>query len=434
MGVQQELEAVVGADGLLASGCEAYAVDGTTPQWVAIPATPEQVRDLVLTAVANDLKVAPVGGGVHAGIGAVPERIDLVISTKRLTEITYDNRKDMTIGVGAGLTLAALSDYVQESNLWLPVDLPDPDRATLGGIVAANANGPMRFDKGPLRDHVIGIRVVSPEGKLVKAGGKVVKNVAGYDMCKLYTGSLGTLGIIVEVFLKLAPKPDAVTAIRAEVDGGAKTEALMAAIMDSSLESVYMEVLSGSRAQALGDTYSGMTVLALGFHGGAAIVEWETATAKQMIAAAGFDVLDTLTGVEASTGEEALAGVYGMNAADMVLKADIVSSQVVEFMQAVDKLSKGHVAGIGCAAHAGNGIVHVFADGEGQELVLLGEGLLERASSLGGNLVVCKAPRQLKSQLKIWGKPSEAWNVMRAIRDKFDPSGVLNAGRFIEAA
>jgi len=433
MGLQQEFEAVVGADGLLASGCEAYAIDGTTPKWVAIPATPQQVRDLVVTAVANGLKVAPLGGGVDAGIGAAPERIDLFISTKRLTEITYDNRQDMTIGVGAGMTLSALSDHVKDSNLWLPVDPPDPDRATLGGIVAANANGPMRFGKGSLRDHVIGVRAVSPEGKIVKAGGKVVKNVAGYDMCKLYTGSLGTLGIIVEVFLKLAPKPEAITAVRAEVDGGVKTEELVARIMDSSLEPVYLEVLSGSRAQALGDTRSGKVVLALGFHGGATKVEWETTTAKEIIAATGFDVLDTLNAVEASQSEAVLAGVYETNSADIVLKANVLSCQVVEFMQAVDTLSQGRLGNIGCAAHAGNGIVYVFANGEGQELVSLADGLLERASSLGGNMTVCKAPRQLKSRLKIWGKPSEAWSVMRAIRDKFDPSGVLNPGRLIEA-
>ena len=136
MGVQQELEAIVGADGLLSSGCEEYAVDGVTPKWVAIPSTPEQVRDLVVAAGANDLKVTPLGGGVDAGIGAAPERVDLVISTTRLTEVTYDNRKDMTIGVGAGMTLSALSDHVKDSNLWLPVDLADPGRATLGGMVA----------------------------------------------------------------------------------------------------------------------------------------------------------------------------------------------------------------------------------------------------------------------------------------------------------
>jgi FAD/FMN-containing dehydrogenase len=152
-----------------------------------------------------------------------------------------------------------------------------------------------------------------------------------------------------------------------------------------------------------------------------------------MVSAAGFAMLETLSGAQAVESEAALAGVYGKNSADMVLKASVLSSQVVEFMQKVGTLSDGRFGSVGCAAHAGNGIVHVFVNGEEQGLVSLADGLLECASSLGGNVAVCKAPRGLKSRLKISGKPSADWSVMRAIRDKFDPSGVLNPGRFIEA-
>ncbi|MFH1741188.1 MAG: FAD-binding oxidoreductase [bacterium] len=439
MNPETELAAIVGAEGILNEACEAYAIDGKTPRWVVFPSTPEQVCRLVAVAQANNLKIAPFGSGSQIGIGAIPERIDLVISTKQLTDVTYYNAKDMTISVGAGMTLSALAEHVRADNLWFPVDPPQPDRVTIGGAVAANSNGPLRFRKGPLRDHVIGIQIVSPDGNLVKAGGKVVKNVAGYDMCKLYIGSLGTLGIVVEVTLKLASQPEAQAAIFAKIEEHTKTEEIISKIMNSSLDPIYLELITGNRARLLcsgllNREVSTDRILAIGFDGGRAKVAWQTETAKEMIVASGSVVLKMSQDGEAFNDRAALAEIHNDTEADMLLKASILSSQVSEFIETVDSLAQGKTVEAGCAAHAGNGIVHVFLNGEDSHLISLAQDLLTKAVDLEGNLAVRKAPTHLKNRLEIWGKPSGAWSMMQNIRRKFDPAEMINPMRFISAA
>ncbi|MDE3078068.1 MAG: FAD-binding oxidoreductase, partial [Chloroflexota bacterium] len=184
-----------------------YAVDGIAPRVAAYPKTAEQVAAIVQVAAGQKWAVAPRGGGTLMELGGIPRAVDVVVCTTDMNQIVEYEPADLTCTVQAGMRLSDLQARLSEHCQFLALDPPLPERATIGGIVAANGSGPLRLRYGTCRDLLIGIRVVNPDGNITKGGGKVVKNVSGYDMCKLYTNSLGTIGIIVEATFKLWPLP-----------------------------------------------------------------------------------------------------------------------------------------------------------------------------------------------------------------------------------
>ncbi|MEK7814685.1 MAG: FAD-binding oxidoreductase, partial [Chloroflexota bacterium] len=192
-----------------------YAVDGLVPQVVVRPADRDGVAQALRWASTEGRAVFPRGGGTQLCLGNVPSRIDLVLDLSRCNRLLDYQPADMTATVEAGITLESLQQELAAKGQFVPLEAPLPERSTIGGILAANASGPLRSTYGLARDWLIGIGVASAAGVRTKAGGKVVKNVTGYDLNKLYTGSLGTLGVIMEATFKLAPLPPAWGALRA---------------------------------------------------------------------------------------------------------------------------------------------------------------------------------------------------------------------------
>jgi len=185
-----------------------FAVDGITPQLAALPGTIEDTAALMKRASEQHLAVLPIGGSTELELGQPPERYDLALCTARLNALLEHEAADLTCSVQAGMPLAELQQRLATKSQFLALDPPNGEHATIGGILATNASGPQRLRYGAARDLVIGLRVVLGDGTIARSGGKVVKNVAGYDLNKLYIGSLGTLGIIVEANFKLIPRPE----------------------------------------------------------------------------------------------------------------------------------------------------------------------------------------------------------------------------------
>ena len=202
-------EAVTGEPALLAG----HNVDGREPALLCFPVNPEQVAAALRLCSEANATIVPWGGGTAMGIGNPARQVDIVIGLERLNLLVEHDQANLTATVQSGHRLAALQEVLARHNQFLPLDPPAPGRATVGGLVAANLNGPRRSFYGSVRDLVIGMKVVLASGEQIKAGGKVVKNVAGYDMCKLFVGSLGTLGIITEVTLRMAPIPETAATI-----------------------------------------------------------------------------------------------------------------------------------------------------------------------------------------------------------------------------
>ena len=183
----------------------AYSVDGITPASVEAPRNRAELAALLRRAAADKLAVFPRGGGTQAALGNPPDRVDLVIDLTRMYRVLDYQPADMTVTVESGISLDVLQEELATAGQYVPLEAPFPERATIGGLLSTGSTGPLAHAYGPPRDWLIGIGVAGADGVETKAGGKVVKNVTGYDLNKLYTGALGTLGIIVEATFKVAP-------------------------------------------------------------------------------------------------------------------------------------------------------------------------------------------------------------------------------------
>src|SRR6266852_7439154 len=192
---------------------ETYTIDDFGPLSAAQPRSAAELCDLVRRAAAEGSAIYPLGGRTMLNFGLPPSKPGIAVDLSHLHQVLDFPARDMTITVQAGITIRRLQEITAAENLRLPIDVPLADRATLGGAIATNTSGPRRYGFGTLRDYVIGISVINDEGQETKAGGRVVKNVAGYDLCKLHVGALGTLGVISQVTLKLKPLPEHQTLI-----------------------------------------------------------------------------------------------------------------------------------------------------------------------------------------------------------------------------
>jgi glycolate oxidase FAD binding subunit len=341
--------------------------------------------------------------------------------------------RDMTITVEAGIPIAELQGLLAAEHQRLPIDVPRADLATLGGSIAANVSGPRRFAHGTFRDYVIGLTTINDEGQETKAGGRVVKNVAGYDLCKLHTGALGTLGINSQVTLKLRPVPELSALVVAGVRAG-KLTSVLDAVHASRTRPVAIDVLNASAAQAVRQT-AGVVLpgapwlLVVGFEGNADSVTWQM---RQVLGEMGSLAVE---GVEARAGSasdalwQALVELAAPPDATVSFKANLLSSAVADFCE------KGSTrAGVCVHAHGGSGIVHLHLGStasleESSSLVRI---LQPVAAAAAGNLVVMRAPAAWKKHLPVWGLPrGDAW-LMRKVKEQLDPRGVFNPGRFVE--
>ena len=221
--------------------------------------------------------MVPVGFGAHLGLGGTPRRSFLALSLASLNALVDHEPANMTLTAQAGMSLTRIQAAAADRGQWLPVDPPLPAATSVGGLIAANLSGPSRFSQGTVRDLLIGITVVRADGTLVKSGGRVVKNVAGYDLGKLYCGSLGTLGVIVEATFKLRTLPKARAVARIACADVPRMQELAARILTAPLEPLFIELTA--RVPSAGSAY----VLVVGFGGPAEDVSDQAATLRSLV-------------------------------------------------------------------------------------------------------------------------------------------------------
>src|SRR3712207_2726384 len=229
----EDLQQIVGAEHAREATPE-DAIDGVRPAFVAEPGSVQETSELLRFASGEGLAVAPRGGGTKTLLGNPPRELDLILSTRRMNEVIEYVPGDQVVRVQAGIRLQDLQDRLVGSDQMLGIDPPE-EGATIGGVVAANSTGPRRYRYGTIRDLIIGITIVLSDGTIAKAGGKVVKNVAGYDLSKLFTGSLGTLGVIAECNFRLHPKPEVGQTVAVELPSPAAANGAAQAILHSQL-------------------------------------------------------------------------------------------------------------------------------------------------------------------------------------------------------
>jgi len=433
-----KLRGIVGpAHVLIGADCAPYVVDGRAPEAVVLPASKEEVAAVLVAAGEAQMPVIPWGGGTKMGIGAPPQRVGLVLALKRLARLLEHEPGDLTATVQAGMTLGALQRELGARGQWLSLDPSHADEATLGGIVSSNAAGPRRHLYGACRDLVIGLTVVTATGALVKGGGKVVKNVAGYDLPKLFVGAFGTLGVIVEVTVKLRPRPDTDRMVVARFASLKEAGSAARAVMGSDFLPSALDLVDGETLRALDLGGPDGAALLIGVDGIAEQVHWQCAEVERMLRLQGLvdarvldaDARDAAWRGRGSLGRSAFPEIAA------VMKWVVLPAQVADVMEQGMGVAQRAGLPVAMAAHAGVGIIEaVLAGGAGADAARVSAVLTEWRAlvrAVGGQALVESAPLAIKERVSVWDDPGPALRIMQRIKSQLDPAGLLNPGRFV---
>jgi|HubBroStandDraft_6_1064221.scaffolds.fasta_scaffold47472_3 glycolate oxidase FAD binding subunit len=338
------------------------------------PPTQEELRAF-LSENFNGAKraIVPFGGGTSFDHRSRPRSNAVKIDTRRLDRVVEFAARDMTITVEAGISIARLDEILRGEGLRLPIDIPQWERATLGGALAANASGPRRFGLGTFRDYVIGLTAMKADGQVFHSGGRVVKNVAGYDLCKLLVGSMGTLAIVTQVTLKLKPIPEASALVCAAFANLADREAAIAGLLTSQTRPIAIDSLNAAALEAIENRLPagiprGGPALVVGYEGTQHETDWQIVTLLNELVTFRPLGLHVLRNADAGPLWSALTD-FAVVTNSIVYEIQILPSQVAD----LEECASGTPMGI--VARAGNGqvfVTHPFPDEEGPHMSYLG--------------------------------------------------------------
>ena len=389
---------------------------------------------IIKQAAANLDAIVPSGSGSKMNIGYAPSRKGIVLGTKNLNKVIDYPARDMTVTVQAGISVKDLKELLGKENQRLPIDDPYPAGSSLGGLLATNTSGPRRFGWGTLRDYVIGISILNDEGIETKAGGRVVKNVAGYDFCKLHTGALGTLGIISQVTLKVRPNPEASAFLLLRLNS-ADVEGVLDRVHNTKTRPVAVELLNKTALQhplfkhlAVTSDYG----IFIGFEHSTEAVKWQTETLANELADVPNSKLEIINAASDSALWQALGEFQAarISGCPLTFKANIPSAKVATFAS----FALETIPGVSLQAHAGSGIVfgHI-PEGISQQVAFNSiDMLLQKAVRYQGNLVLPYCLPEWKADFPVWGQTRPDVKVMRKVKESLDPKALFNPGRFVD--
>lgn len=410
-------------------GADEFRVTDESERVVAFPHNIEELSELLKLATDEDWRVIPAGAGDWLTIGNRPVSFHLVVSTARMNRVLEYEPADLTATVEAGCTLADFNRLAGQHRQWIPLDPFGQPSATLGGVVATSSAGPLRCAYGTPRDWLIGIRVVHADGGVTRAGGKVVKNVAGYDLCKLYTGSFGSLAVIAEMSFKMRAMPADEKTLVFYADNAESLCALTLRITDSDVQPSALELIAPTNNYAL-PIEPKRFALVLRFLNAAETIQSQIADAVRI----GDDFEHVLL-------SDADASVfwrkYHESETDPQWEFSLRIGALPADLDAVIKDINQLLPQSVIRAHAANGVVRVLASGN------LFEGLQSKrrpkfiaelrkmTQARGGQLLALRTPADIRDQLDTWGDMGATARLMRELKNRFDPQGLLSPGRFV---
>ncbi|MBO0795414.1 MAG: FAD-binding oxidoreductase, partial [Ktedonobacteraceae bacterium] len=402
---------------------------------IVTPGTVEETAQTVALINQHGLTLLAHGNGSQINLGGLPERIDVLVNTTRLNRVLEHEAPDLTCQVEAGITLAALGKQLAASGQRLALDPPNADQMTIGGLLSSNASGPKRHRYGSARDQVIGLRVIQANGEIASSGGRVVKNVAGYDLNKLYIGSLGTLGLIVEANFKLQPIP---AAERTLLLTYANVEDAMRTVIDingSLLAPSALEMIDANAASDMVDFF-GLQLptngysLAINFEGSPVGIQRQFDEARVLARKNNALLGDELEG----EGQEQFWSVIREHMqGTLTCKVAILVSQIAAYLRHVERICAEHRLEAAIIAHAGSGILYIElrpCDAFPRLVKAITE-MRQWAHEARGSLVVERCPADLKHLVNVWGEPGADFRFMQRLKQQFDPSGTFARGRFL---
>ncbi|HEX9821221.1 MAG TPA: FAD-binding oxidoreductase [Methylomirabilota bacterium] len=402
----------------------AAAVDGLQPQWLVRPRSLDEAARVVALAHDEGLAVVPRGSGGAQGLGAPPERVDVVLDLGALDAVVEHNPDDLTATVQAGVTAGALAARLATHRQALPLDPPGWSRRTLGGLAATAASGPLRLRYGTMRDLLLGVRFVQADGVLTWGGARVVKSVTGYDVPKLLVGSLGTLAVLGELTLRLHPLPEAEATCLVELGSVEAAQELALGIVDSTLQPSRLELLDGGALAACGlpPVAAGLVV---SFGSVAPAVRAQQAAVTERADRLGAR-LETMGPGFWRTYDRMLAGTGAS-----VLRVTTLTTRLAATLGEL-RSALGGAANLVVTGCAPFGLLRVAVrQGEPALLAKAIERLRAFVGADDGSVVVERGTAALRSSVDPWGPvPPPALELMRALKQEFDPRRTLNPGRF----
>jgi glycolate oxidase FAD binding subunit len=424
-------------------------IDSLPLTGIVAPSGQDAVAGTVQKAWQEGTSLYPMGGRTKLAYGARPSEPGLGLSLVGLNRVVDYPARDLTITVEAGVTVADLAERLASQGQRLPVDVPCPSRATVGGAVATGAAGPRQFRWGTMRDYVIGIRAVDGTGTAFSAGGRVVKNAAGYDLCRLLTGSYGTLGVVVQVTFMVKPMPETSAFVIGQVPDCDAAERLLARLVQTRTLPTAIELLTGPEWQAVGWVSDPTSTsespgrvgdpsyalrIAVGLEGSADEVQWMVTQLRDEWRQAGIGPIQTVADDDARGLWERLTEFPANASGDngnraLTVQINALPSAVCGLVQRVRQLDPQ----VSIQAHAGNGIVLAkLSAGAEEAATMVDQRLRPEAASAGGHLaVLTQPPGSALSHHALFGPAPAGWHVMQSVKKQFDPKGILNRGRFL---
>ena len=402
-----------------------YRIDGLSPGSVERPATVAEVEEVLGSARDDGLAVAPVGGGGALHLGNPLERYDVALDMRGVDRVLDHQPTDLVLSVQAGVTIAEITELLRRHGQWLPVEAPNPERATIGGLIATALSGPGRHVHGSLRDNLIGISVASAAGGVAKAGGMVVKNVSGFDLMRLHHGALGTLGVIVSANFKVLPSPQAEATVVVEAaDVAHGLSFIQTSEGHSNRPSVAVLRRSGAGAAEVAIRYSGRQSavaaaardVASGLGQSARVVSGDESSAWWRTWVDRLELGEDPDGKDPNV--EIRLGVVPGRTGEIAAAVDASTAQNDISVQRLDIWPQlGHViirldGLLGSAASAAIDTLVGIADG------------------LGATWRITRAPAEVKVGRDVWGRPPAGLDIIRRLKQEFDPGRTLNPGRF----
>ena len=387
-------------------------VEGKIPALLCIPASEEQLSVALRLCSETRAAVVPWGGGTAMALGNAPRHLDVVLSTERLDRVIDHDHANLTVTVESGVILACLQHQLADHHQFTPLEPPFPDRASIGGTIAANLNGPRRSCYGSVRDLVIGIKVVLMRGEKIKAGGKVVKNVAGYDMCKLFVGSLGTLGIISEATLRLAPAP--------EVSATLVLSGTFAHARQFVHEVNHSRLLPSAVILRIDGLRQRLAVRYEGFAENVARCQHDLTALAAKISLS----METL-GANEHGAFWRLIEDFPLQSDGVVLRVSLPRAEVFSFAETISRWQSTTIV-----ADTLMGTLWVSLAPSATALERFFE-LASMARDRRSHAIIFSAPTELKRGVEVWGESPPTISLMRGLKQQFDPRELLNPGRFL---
>ncbi|WP_425710890.1 FAD-binding oxidoreductase [Fictibacillus sp. Mic-4] len=434
--VVTELEKIVDEKRIVKSGDEDPF--GNLGKCTVYPQTEEEISAILTYASKNGRKVFVEGSGTKKGFGGLLEKADILLSLSHCKGVVEYSAGDLTITVRPGTTIKEIGEYLAPFGQCLSVDPAWPEFATIGGVIAANSSGPKRLKYGSARDFVIGLRVVYPDGKVIRTGGKVVKNVAGYDMNKLFVGSMGTLGVISEVTVKLRPLPkyESLVLLSFSEKNLHEIRSFVIQLLDSMMEPVSLELVNPTLSNQL-TGLEGYTLF-IGLEGIEKSVLYQEMWIKEhqpketeLIILQQHEAKKIWSTFAKLAPNPLRIKEIDESNLEIGIKIGSKNIDVIELVEACHLMSLNKHVDVRVHGGTGHGITKAYVKGNTEAVLSYVRDIRSAGCNKGGYAIVEHAPYILRKHVNVWGDPPSYFSLLEGIKKAIDPNNVLNTQRFV---